>query len=65
MKHMELKQYIQEKGDDECAILFNVKPRTAASWRRGERMPRPDQANQIVQVTNGVVTLNGIYNKAQ
>lgn len=61
---MELKQYIQEKGDDVCATLFKVKPRTAASWRRGERMPRPEQANQIVQVTEGLVTMNGIYNKA-
>ena len=58
---MELKQYIQENGDNKCAELFNVKPRTVASWRRGERHPRPEQANQIVSATNGVVTMNGIY----
>lgn len=59
---MELKKYIEKHGDDKCAEIFNVKPRTAASWRRGERFPRPEQANFIVKATNGEVTLNGIYN---
>lgn len=61
MRIMELKKYIQKQGDDKCAQLFNVKPRTVASWRRGERYPRPDQANLIVEATKGEVTLAGIY----
>ena len=58
---MELKKYIQVNGDEKCAQLFNVKPRTVASWRRGERYPRPEQANLIVTATNGEVTMTGIY----
>lgn len=61
---MELKKYIQEHGDIKCAELFNVKPRTTASWRRGERLPRPDQANEIVILTNGEVSLYDIYHNA-
>lgn len=59
---MKLTEYIKQNGDVFCAELFNVKPRTTASWRRGERHPRPEQANLIVNKTNGEVTMSGIYN---
>lgn len=61
---MNLKKYIEIHGDNHCAVLFKVKPRTTASWRRGERYPRPEQANEIVKLTNGEVNLIGIYNTA-
>lgn len=60
---MEFKKYIEKHGDAKCAELFKVKPRTVASWRRGERYPRPEQANEIVLLTNGEVTMNCIYQK--
>jgi hypothetical protein len=58
---MELKNYIELLGDEVAAQLFEVKPRTTASWRRGERLPRPSQALVIVERTNGKVSLKDIY----
>lgn len=61
---MKFKTYIQQHGDEKCAQIFNVKPRTVASWRRGERYPRPEQARNIVEKTFGEVTLSDIYEAA-
>lgn len=58
---MRLKDYIEKHGDSECARIFGVKERTAASWRRLERMPRPEQARKIVAATGGEVGMSGIY----
>lgn len=58
---MTLSEYIKTHGDEACALAWGVKPRTTASWRRGERMPRPDQAHRIVQTTAGQVDYAGIY----
>lgn len=58
---MELSKYIEQVGDDVAAKLFKVKPRTAASWRRKERHPRPSQANTIVRATKGEVSFADIY----
>lgn len=58
---MNLDQFIEEIGDDAAAKLFDVKPRTAASWRRGERKPRPEKAREIVKTLKGRVPLEGIY----
>ena len=58
---MTLAEYIKQFGDLDAAKLFGVKERTAASWRRGERRPRPEVAASIVAATGGEVTLDGIY----
>lgn len=58
---MTLSEYIKLHGDEICAIAWGVKPRTTASWRRGERLPRPDQAHRIVKETCGAVSYAGIY----
>lgn len=58
---MKLKAYIEWKGDEFCAELFGVKLRTIGSWRRGERIPRPHLANEIVRLTKGKVQLEDIY----
>lgn len=58
---MRLKDYIEKHGDSECARIFGVKERTTASWRRLERIPRPEQARKIVSATNGEVNMAGIY----
>lgn len=56
-----LPQYIAEIGDDKSAVLFRVKERTVASWRRRENFPRAKKAADIVALTNGEVTMEGIY----
>ena len=58
---MTLSEYIKHKGDAEAARILGIKIRTAASWRRGERMPRPEQARRIVSLTGGEVSLADIY----
>lgn len=48
---MTLKQYITKHGDEKCATLFDVKPRTAKSWRLGQRFPSREKALEITQKT--------------
>lgn len=56
-----LKDFLCELGDEAASELLDVAPRTVASWRRGERLPRPAQAARIVRVSNGRVDYAGIY----
>lgn len=56
---MRLSDYIKRVGDARAARLFGVKVRTAAAWRRGERMPRKEHAAVIVR--KSPVTYAGIY----
>lgn len=41
--------------------MVGVPLRTVQSWRRRERMPRPEQAREIVKLAGGRVTFEGIY----
>jgi transcriptional regulator with XRE-family HTH domain len=61
---MTLSQYIKNIGDAQCAKLFGVKERTVASWRRGENYPRANKAREIVVLTKGAVSLDGIFHGA-
>jgi len=56
---MRLSDYVKQIGDEAAAELFEVKVRTAASWRRRERIPSHKQASIIVG--RSPVTYEGIY----
>lgn len=56
---MRLPDYIKLIGDAKAASLWGVKERTVASWRRGERVPRREQAAKIV--TSSPVSYADIY----
>ena len=58
---MTLPEYIREVGDEAAARTFRAPLRTVQSWRRQERFPRLRRANEIVALTDGVVSLGGIY----
>lgn len=58
---MNLSDYIKKVGTKRAAAQFGVAPKTVQSWRYGYRYPRPDKANEIVQLTGGEVSLAGIY----
>jgi DNA-binding transcriptional regulator YdaS (Cro superfamily) len=58
---MLLSDFIKQLGDEAAAELFGVKPRTAQSWRLGERFPRPKQAREVVERTKGEVSLEEVY----
>lgn len=60
---MTLVEFIKSKGDEQCASLWGVPVRTVASWRRGERTPRPSKAREIAEATGGEVTLGEIYSE--
>lgn len=63
---MLLTDFIELVGDEAAAELFDAKVRTVASWRRGERVPRPAQAIYIAEKTKGLrksrVTFRECYN---
>lgn len=62
---MKLTTYIETIGDEAAAKQFGVKKRRIESWRANgtsRRYPRRQIAEQIVKVTNGIVTMDGIYN---
>lgn len=58
---MKLSDYIKKVGDKKAAEKFGVQERTAASWRRGERIPKPRKAQEIVELLDGLVSLEGCY----
>jgi DNA-binding transcriptional regulator YiaG len=56
---MRLPDYIDQVGVQRFAKQFKVKPRTVQSWKRMERRPRAEKAQEIVEKTP--VTMEGIY----
>jgi hypothetical protein len=56
-----LKEFIEEIGDERCAAICGVKVRTASSWRRGERSPRPPMARRLVAASGGKLSLEKLY----
>jgi hypothetical protein len=56
-----LPDYIKALGDQQFSARYGVKLRTAASWRRRERYPRPKQARALVERSGGELSLNAIY----
>jgi len=58
---MELPTYIEEKGDEFCAELFEASIWTVRAWRRRVRYPRHKKAADIIERTEGVVDYSGIY----
>lgn len=56
---MRLPDYIRQVGAAKFAKQVKVKKRTAESWMRMERRPRPETAQEIVEKTP--VTMEGIY----
>lgn len=58
---MTLNDYIDHVGDSAAAKRFGVEVRTIASWRRGERQPRPETAWLIEERTGGAVSFAECY----
>lgn len=60
-----LQEFMTKIGDAKASILFDIKLRTAKSYRLKERFPSVEVANMIVKKTrrhkDGPVTFEGIY----
>lgn len=61
---MTLIEYIVEVGDEVAARVLNAEERTIASWRRGERTPRPKKAFEIEKTLKGRVSFADCYRSA-
>ena len=58
---MNLTSYIELIGDKAAAELFGITERAAMSYRLGDRKPRPEVAQRIVDKTSGKVGWADIY----
>lgn len=57
---MDLKTFLESfESDKQAGLVLGVKERTVASWRRGERIPRPKQADRLVE--SGLISYEEIY----
>lgn len=56
-----LSDWIEDLGDAAAAELFGVTLRRVQSWRRGERLPRPGKAKDLIELSNGRLDYSGIY----
>jgi hypothetical protein len=58
---MKLKKYLKGKNVPEFADSVPVTTAAVYHWMNGTRHPRREQANRIVKLTGGDVTLEDIY----
>jgi hypothetical protein len=65
MSELTLCEFITAHGDDVVAGWCGVKARTAGSWRRGERLPRPEKARVLVGKSQGRLTMVDIYGASE
>lgn len=64
MRSMDLKHYMSEhRLDDEqmAALIGGVSAHGVSKWRRGVRIPRPDEMAKIARATKGAVQPNDFY----
>jgi hypothetical protein len=61
---MTLSEYLKTIGDERAAKKFGVTRRRIESWRLGHRQPRPQMAQRIVAETDGLLSLDDIYPRA-
>lgn len=59
-----LPELIGSIGDAPFAEETGVPMRTVQSWRRRERLPRPEQAREIIKLYPDRITFEGIYGVA-
>lgn len=56
-----LAEFISELGDAEFSRRLKTPIRTVQSWRRRERLPRPAQAQEIIELAAGRLDFESIY----
>lgn len=59
---MTIAEWIKEKGGvAKAAAILKENPRTVAAWIYGEKLPKPQTAQRIIQASKGILDFNGIY----
>lgn len=56
-----LQDYIEHKGAAEVAREVGVDDVAVHYWKTFQRAPRPHTAHKLIQITNGLLTWEGIY----
>jgi|TARA_R110000796_G_scaffold203695_1_gene319939 transcriptional regulator with XRE-family HTH domain len=68
LKHrrdMELKDYIQKRGEGALAEELGVSIDTIRSWRYGSRQPSVNQAKKLIKLTGHALDWESIYGKVE
>jgi transcriptional regulator with XRE-family HTH domain len=60
---MELKDYIQKRGEESLAKELGVSIDTIRSWRYGARQPSVNQAKKLIKLTGYALDWENIYGK--
>jgi len=58
---MELKDYINKRGEENLAKDLNVSVATIRSWKYNTRQPSVNQAKKLIQMTNHALDWESIY----
>lgn len=60
---MELKSYMSSNGIDDASMAHTLgcSAGSVRKWRYGERMPEPEIAQRIVEVTEGAVSIQDLH----
>ena len=58
---MNLKQYIEKRGEESLAKELDVSIETIRSWRYGNRQPSIDQAKKIIKASDGKLDFEAIF----
>jgi len=59
--NMTLKQYISKYGDSLASEKLSINPRSAAAYRRGERMPRSKDIPKLIQRSKGELCFSSFF----
>ena len=58
---MELKEYIQKRGEENLAKELKVSVATIRSWRYNTRQPSVNQAKKLIKMTGHALDWENIY----
>tara|TARA_R110002012_G_scaffold109381_2_gene253156 strand:- start:547 stop:738 length:192 start_codon:yes stop_codon:yes gene_type:complete len=58
---MNLKQYIEKRGEESLAKELDVSIETIRSWRYGNRQPSVNKAKKLIKLTGHALDWESIY----
>lgn len=61
MTNMTFKQYLNKYGDALASEKLDIKPRSSAAYRRGERMPKLKDIPKLIQKSQGELCFHSFF----
>ena len=62
---MQLKDYIEKRGEEPLAKELGVSIDTVRSWRYGNRQPSVNQAKKLIKLTGHALDWESIYGSVE